>query len=141
MAFIIPIFLVLVLGVVELGRAFAAYNTLSHSVRAAARHLSVGDVDAQRRLEAQCVVVTGLPETNGAACAASAQLPGLRMDQVTIFAPPDPAVTNVLTGPSTGSISLVSVSLGGYTLPSVTQYLVPNIPLGSISATVPFVFF
>lgn len=130
-----------VLGTVEFGRALYAYDTLAKSVRSAARYLAVGRPEqAQRQLEARCIVVTGRPVTAGAGCSGTPQLPGLTTAMVTILEPSTNAgVNQVVTG--AGQIALVTVSVSGYPLSSFAAVLYSSITLGPISATMPFIFF
>jgi Flp pilus assembly protein TadG len=139
---LVTMFLVpMVIGVVEVGRALYAYDTLAKSVRSAARYLSVGTPSsAARQLEAICIVVTGTPGTSGGACSGNAQLPGLTTGMVTILEPSTSnAVRSIATG--AGLVDAVTVSVSGYPLSQIASVLYGGLTLGDISVTVPYVFF
>jgi len=87
---IIPVLLLMLLGVSEIGRAIVRYNALTKAVEAGARHAAqyalfgttgVVNLDAQLVSEAQNVVVFGNPNGNGAPV-----LPGFGAANVTVTA-------------------------------------------------------
>lgn len=131
----------LLAGLVSFGRAVQAWDTLARSVRAAARHLSVGPFsDPAWQWQARCLAVTGSPATTGAGCAAPPLLPGLSPQMVTIIEPAStPAMRQVLTG--VGSVDLLSVSIESYSLPVLGTPAGPSIPLGRVSVTLTHGFF
>lgn len=142
-AVVATLFVGLVLGIVDVGRAFYAYDVLAKSVRAAARHVATGKPDdAQRLAQARCIVLTGAPTLNGTACSGKAQLPDLSESTVTItiLTPANSqGVNDVLTG--VGTIDLITVSVSGYPMSKITSLLFPDLVLGSISSTMPNVNF
>ena len=71
---VLPVILLLILGVTEIGRALIRYNALTKSVQDGARHAAafairgstgVVDIDAQLTSEVQNVVVYGNPDGTG----------------------------------------------------------------------------
>lgn len=142
-AVVATLFVSLALGIVDVGRAFYAYDILAKSVRAAARHVATGKLDdAQRLAQARCIVLTGSPVLSGSACSGTPQLPDLSESTVTItiLTPANTqGVNDVLTG--VGTIDLVTVSVSGYPMSKITALLFPDLVLGSISSTMPNVNF
>jgi Flp pilus assembly protein TadG len=140
-ALVMTVLVPLVLGAVEFGRAVAAWDTLARSTRAAARYLAVGTpADAARQLQARCIVVTGSPDTAGGACARSALLTGLTVQQVAILEPAaSPAVRAVATG--AGTLDLVTVTVSGWRFPALGWSVLPGFNFSPISVTMPYVFF
>jgi len=120
---LIPL-LLLGFGITEFGRAIYSYNTLTKSVRDAARYLTTktpGDVVAHG--VAKCLAVYG-----NAGCSAPALAPGLTTDMV--------AVTDVSGLPTgTGTINTVTVSINGYPYNSVVEFVMPDLTFGNIAIT------
>ena len=124
-------------GITELGRAIYQYNTLAKATRDAARFLSMRDaVDAAAKDQARCLAVYGKP-----VCGTDAAplVPGLTTAMVSICdavaCPADHAAQG-----SAPVINLVTVSIGGpgatpYTFQSLVSFVVPDIPFGTIGAT------
>jgi len=50
MAITLPVLLLLLVGMAELGRAFYQYNTLNKSIRAAARYLSIEAIEGESKI-------------------------------------------------------------------------------------------
>jgi len=122
----------MIFGTTELGRAIYSYNTLTKTVRDAARHLSQhGPGDAVIAAEARCLAVDGTTDCSGTAPVA----PGLTTAMVAIcdasLCPGTHA--NQPTGLST--ISLVTVSIQGYAYTSLVQFVIPNMTFNNISTT------
>jgi len=99
-ALILPMLLILIFTVTELGRAFYQYNVLAKSVREAARYLSVRspgvDID-----KAKNILVYGKPGGGS-----SPVVPGLSLSNV-----PDPVWSSAGAFPA---FNTVTVSIAGY---------------------------
>lgn len=99
-ALVLPMLLILIFTVTELGRAFYQYNVLAKSVREAARYLSVRspgvDVD-----KAKNILVYGKPGGGS-----SPVVPGLSLSNV-----PDPVWSSAGAFPA---FNTVTVSITGY---------------------------
>ena len=135
--FLIP----LTVGVVEVGRALYAYDTLAKSVRSAARYLAtVRPNDAADRQRATCLAVTGSIANSGGTCSGTPLLPGLTSGMVTIL---EPSTSNEvrLVATGSGTLDMVTVAISGYPLATLGSAIFPNLTLGTISVTVPYVFF
>ena len=124
-ALALPMLLMLMLPILEFGRAYYQYNTIAKSVRQAARYLSVRSpgVDADK---ARNIVVYGNPAGTG-----TPLVPGLSLSNV-----PTP------TWGTTGSypvLNTVTVSVTGYTfvplVKGVSWIAFDGITYGSIQAT------
>jgi hypothetical protein len=124
-ALILPMFVMLLFLTTEFGRAYYQYDTITKSVRQAARYLSVR---AQGRdiANAKNIIVYGNPNGTG-----SPLVPGLSLSNV-----PDPVWS------STGSypvMNTVTVSVTGFTFVpmagSVFGMRLNNIVFGTIQAT------
>ena len=89
LALILPLYLMLMLGVAELGRACYEYNTLNKLVRAGAKYISreansgagVVDITNAKRNATRNLVVFGTPAGTG-----SALLSGLTVSNITVTA-------------------------------------------------------
>jgi len=99
-ALILPMLLILIFTVTELGRAFYQYNVLTKSVREAARYLSVraAGVDVDK---AKNILVYGKPGGGS-----SPVVPGLSLSNV-----PDPVWSSAGAFPA---FNTVTVSITGY---------------------------
>ena len=124
-ALALPMLLMLMLPILEFGRAYYQYNTIAKSVRQAARYLSVRSpgVDADK---ARNIVVYGNPAGTG-----TPLVPGLSLSNV-----PTP------TWGTTGSypvLNTVTVTVTGYTfvplVKGVSWIAFDDIAFGSIQAT------
>ena len=124
-ALALPMLLMLMLPILEFGRAYYQYNTIAKSVRQAARYLSVRSpgVDADK---ARNIVVYGNPAGTG-----TPLVPGLSLSNV-----PTP------TWGTTGSypvLNTVTVTVTGYTfvplVKGVSWIAFDGITYGSIQAT------
>jgi Flp pilus assembly protein TadG len=124
-ALALPMLLIVMLPILEFGRAYYQYNTIAKSVRQAARYLSVRspgvDVDKARN-----IVVYGNPAGTG-----TPLVPGLSLSNV-----PTP------TWSTTGSypiLNTVTVTVTGYTfvplVKGVSWIAFDDIAFGSIQAT------
>jgi Flp pilus assembly protein TadG len=124
-ALALPMLLIVMLPILEFGRAYYQYNTVAKSVRQAARYLSVRspgvDVDKARN-----IVVYGNPAGTG-----TPLVPGLSLSNV-----PTP------TWSTTGSypiLNTVTVTVTGYTfvplVKGVSWIAFDDIAFGSIQAT------
>lgn len=124
-ALALPMLLMLMLPILEFGRAYYQYNTLAKSVRQAARYLSVRspgiDVDKARN-----IVVYGNPAGTG-----TPLVPGLSLSNV-------PTPTWSTTG-SYPTLNTVTVTVTGYTfvplVKGVSWIAFDDITLGTIQAT------
>ncbi|MEW5978881.1 MAG: TadE/TadG family type IV pilus assembly protein [Acidobacteriota bacterium] len=79
LAMVLPFLLLLVAGIIEFGRAYYQYNTLSKAVRVAARYMSSRPWLANERTNATRMVVYGNVDGTG-----SPILPGLSTSNVQI---------------------------------------------------------
>lgn len=94
MAILVPVFLLLMLGTAEFGRAIYEYNTLTKAVREGARFLSaralngagVVDMSTDDQLTAQRLVVYGNPGGTG-----TPRLAGFEIDDVEVDTTVPPA--------------------------------------------------
>lgn len=103
MAIVLPIVLMLMLPIGEIGRAYYQYSRLSHRVHAAARHVAenalagtsgVPTITDQLRLEAQRLVVYGTPSGLG-----TPVVPGLATSAVDVSITPTGLVRVQLLAP------------------------------------------
>ena len=78
-AMTLPLLLLIVLGVIEFGRAYFQYNTLSKAVRQGARYMSMHAYDPIELTRAQNIAIYGNREGTGSPC-----LPGLAAGNITI---------------------------------------------------------
>lgn len=122
-AILLPLLVLIAFGITEYGRAVYQYDTLTKSVRSAARLLSQYGPDGSHDAQARCLAVFG-----NRTCAGSPLLPGLNTGQVIIE-----THSNLPTG--AGSINVVTVAIRDYPFTSLVPALVPNIRFGSIAAT------
>lgn len=121
----------MIFGTTELGRAIYSYNTLSKTVRDAARHLSQhGPGDTTIAAEARCLAVYGTSDCTGTAVA-----PGLTTAMVALCDASLCAGTHANQPTGLGSVNLVTVSVQGYAYNSVVQFVVPNMTFNNIAAT------
>lgn len=142
--------LILCFGITELGRALYYYNGLDKATRGAVRYLStfdmsappVGETAASIRTKAQLMAVCG-----SVSCNPSAPLvPGLAVANVSICDPVACTAThkNVLTGQ--GSVSLVTVTVGGtgnatYSFTSIVPWVIPDFSYAPMSSTMASQYF
>ncbi len=83
MAFVVLIFLFLLFGIIEFGRALWTYNTIVHATRAGARWAVVNvqsDSDSANKTKVQNLVVYGNPNISSG----NPILPGLTTSMVTV---------------------------------------------------------
>jgi len=118
-------------GTTELGRAIYSYNTLSKTVRDAARHLSQhGPGDTTIATEARCLAVYGNSDCSGTAVA-----PGLTTAMVSLCDATLCSGTHANQPTGLGSVNLVTVAIQGYTYNSLVQFVVPSMTFNNISVT------
>lgn len=122
----------LAFGITEFGRAIYSYNTLTKSVRNAARYMtSKAPGDPTEHAIAKCMAVYG-----STVCSGPLLAPGLTTAMVrtcdAILTCPGVANT-VLTG--TGTINTVTVMISGYPYNSFVEYVMPDITFGDIAIT------
>lgn len=126
LALVIPFLIVMSFLVAEFGRAIWQYNTLTKSVRDAARYLSV-QTPGTNVTQAQNLAVYGTTTAGSTPLA-----PGLTTGMVSATWPP----TQVGTNPA---ISVVTVTISGYSFqsmwPSVFGLPLGNVPFSNITAT------
>lgn len=138
LALVLTIMLTLVFGVVDIGRALYAYDTMAKSARAAARFLSADDpADTTRQTQARCIAIYGSPTCGGTPLAE-----GLDSGDVTVsflYPAANPGVDNIESG--FGGVDLVTVSISGYRFSAIVSAAIPDLVLGPVSVTVPYVFF
>jgi Flp pilus assembly protein TadG len=128
---LIPL-VILAFGITEYGRAIYTYNTLTKSVRDAARHLtSQTPGDAAEHAIAKCMAVYGNRDCEGSPLA-----PGLNVDMVDTC-DRITSCTGVTTSLTTGSgtINLVVVRIHGYPYDSIVEFVMPDITFGNISTS------
>ncbi|WP_153108956.1 TadE/TadG family type IV pilus assembly protein [Propionivibrio limicola] len=128
---LIPL-VILVFGITEYGRAIYTYNTLTKSVRDAARYLtSQTPGDTNEHATAKCMAAFGNPD-----CSGSPLAPGLTTGMVQTC---DRILTcgGVTTSLSTGSgtINLVVVRIQGYPYDSFVEFVMPDITFEAISTS------
>lgn len=118
---LIPLLLILA-GVAEFGRAMVYYNTIVKGARDAARLMSTqtpSDPDyAVLSTSAACTAVYG-----NTACAGQTLLPGLTTGMVSFCDPLACAGTHAGVPTGTGAANLVTVTVSGYTFPSIGGFL------------------
>jgi Flp pilus assembly protein TadG len=151
LALIMVPLLILCFGITELGRALYYYNGLVKATRGAVRYLAVqslasppmGETADSIRLKARSLAVCG-----ALACSPAAVplVPGLTLAQVAVCDPVGCPAThgNVPTGQ--GSVSLVSVSVGGmgsasYGFVSLVPWVIPNLTFSPVTSTMAAQFF
>ena len=116
-AMVLPLLLLIVLGVIEFGRAYYQYNTLSKAVREGARYMSMHAYDPIELTRAQNITVYGNREGTG-----SPSLPGLAVGNITITPRnPDTAGGASRTNPP----RWVRVGVTGYTFQPMFPGIVP----------------
>jgi Flp pilus assembly protein TadG len=123
-AFVILIFLFLLFGIIEFGRALWTYNTIVQSTRAAARWAVVNvtsDTDTTNKDRAKNVVVYGYPDVSSG----NPILPGLSTGLVTVGV--QPIEVDSAGRPISQKIS---VKVTGY----IFRFLVPIAPTMTIPA-------
>jgi Flp pilus assembly protein TadG len=136
LAISLTLLVTIVFGITEFGRAIFQYNTLTKSVRDAARFVAVRDPSAATAIaQTKCIAVYGNPDCSGNPLAA-----GLTTSMVSVCQAMDPAcaATHQAQGASP-VINLVSVTIGGsatpYSFTSVVPFVVPSFNFGAVSAT------
>lgn len=131
LGFLLTPLVLMIFGTTELGRAIYSYNTLSKTVRDAARHLSQhGPGDTVIAAEARCLAVYGSTDCTGTRVA-----PGLTTAMVALCDASLCVGTHANQPTGLGSVNLVTVGIQGYTYNSVIQFVVPNMTFNNISAT------
>ena len=138
---VIPL-LVLLTGITEYGRALYYYNSITKSVRDAARLLSTqtpADPGYGALVNgATCTVIHG-----NATCTGAPLVPGLAAAMVSICDPAACPATHAAQATGTGVANLVTVTLGGqtpYTFTSIAPFVpaifgVPSFNFAPISVT------
>lgn len=128
---LLPLLVVMIFGTTELGRAIYTYNTLSKTVRDAARHLSQhGAGQATIQAEARCLAVHGNSDCTGAALA-----PGLTTSAVQICDPLNCPATHANQTTGLGSVNLVTVAIQGYAYGSMVEFVIPDMTFNDIAVT------
>jgi Flp pilus assembly protein TadG len=122
-------------GITEFGRAIYQYNTLAKSARDATRYLSTQSPgDAAAWTKATCLAVYGTFDCSGTPLA-----PGLTTAMVSICDASNCAGTHQAQATGSGTINLVTTTIGGgqnpYSFVSLVPFVVPNINFGPISVT------
>lgn len=126
---IIPMMLML-FGVMEYGRAIYQYNTLTKSVRDAARYLSTVAPGAGHA-EARNLVVCG----STTPCGTNALAPGLTTGMVTICDATNCSGTHASQATGSGTVNLVTVTITGYVFQSVINAPINGVTLGMPNVT------
>jgi len=114
-AMVLPLLLLIALGVIEFGRAYFQYNTLSKAVREGARYMSMHAYDPIELAKVQNITVYGNREGTGSAC-----LPGLTVGNIAIT-PRNPDTGASRTNPP----RWVRVGVTGYTFQPMFPGIVP----------------
>jgi len=114
-AMTLPLLLLIVLGVIEFGRAYFQYNTLSKAVRQGARYMSMHAYDPIELTRTQNITVYGNREGTGSPC-----LPGLAAGNITIT-PRNPDTGASRTNPP----RWIRVGVTGYTFQPMFPGIVP----------------
>lgn len=132
----LPLF-ILVMGVVEGGRALHEYNTLAKSVRDAVRYQvtrspSGSDSDT---LVARCLALTGSTAVSGGNCSSPPLLPRLELSMVSVCDRVSCAGTHQLQPTGRGVVNLVSVTVSNYGFESMVPFVMPSITFGPVNAT------
>lgn len=132
LAFLLPLLLAMTFGTVELGRAVYTYNTLAKTVRDAARHLSQhGPGDPDVAAQARCLAVYGITNCTGSETPVA---PGLTTAAIQICDALSCA-DHAAQPTGLGVVSLVSVTVSGYSYNSIIELVVPSMTFNNISAT------
>ncbi len=123
---VMPVVLIM-LAIVEFGRAVLVYNLLVRNVRDAARHVAMASpaaIDVARG-EARCLAYNATFTCDG-----DPSVPDLTPDMIDVPAP-------VLEGTAGGDINLVQVSVVGYAYGSIflSNYIGATVPFNTISAS------
>lgn len=134
----------LTFGVTELGRAAYQYNTMTKSVRDAARYLSE-ITPGSPALPVQCLAITGVVSNNGSSCSGTPLVQGLSAANVQVCDRVScPASCNlvpiVVGGVTRGVANLSTVTLNAsassaLAFTSLVSAVVPSFKFGAISAT------
>lgn len=136
LAIVLGILVLVLAGATEFGRALVQYDTLTKSVRAAARYASVFDTeqDPLARGRAACLAVHGSTD-----CEGPPLLTGLTLAQVRVDNPiTDPSLAAwPALGAQNGTLALVRVRIEGFTFRSALTGLVSPISLGTVQAHMP----
>jgi Flp pilus assembly protein TadG len=126
MAFVVMLFLFLLFGILEFGRALWTYNTIIQATRAAARWAVVNvasDGDTTKKDKVKNIVVYGYPDVSSG----NPILPGLDSSMVNV------SIVTLETDSSTPPKPInqkVSVQVNGYQF----QFLIPLAPTITIPA-------
>lgn len=147
LALILPVMLIVVFGITELGRALYQYNALVKATRDAVRYLAQqdlvnppsGETASSIRAKTILVAVCGAPDCTDP----TPRFPGqtLKEAQAKVSLCDYLSCANhkgVLTGQ--GTVDLVSVTIGGtgdqaFNFTSLIPYVVPNIAFAPIKTT------
>jgi Flp pilus assembly protein TadG len=150
LAFILPLMLILVFGITEIGRALYQYNGLVKATRGAVRYfaqydLTNEDVAAVRNNTIKRAVYgapTSCSDAKQLACTypTTPLVSGLKEAQVTLcdYLTCIGSHKGVLTGQ--GTVDLVTVTIGGsgdltFNFKSMMSYVIPDIAFSPIKAT------
>ena len=112
---VLPLLLLIALGVVEFGRAYYQYNTLTKAVREGARYMSMHAYDTDELARAKNMTVFGNREGTGSPC-----LPGLGVGNIAVT-PRNPSSATSPTNPP----RWVKVSVTGYNFQPLFTKVVP----------------
>lgn len=146
LALILPVMLILVFGITEIGRALFQYNGLVKATRGAARYLEQQDLanlsaSTTPTLDEVYATTKALTVCGKENCAGQEPLvTGLSTAQVTLCDYLTCAATHrgVLTGQ--GTVDLVTVTIGGsgdlaFSFKSMMSYVIPDITFSAIKTT------
>jgi len=123
----------LTFGITEFGRALHEFNSVTKTVRDAARYQSTatpGDT-----LGGRCLALSGSPANNGSTCTGTTLLPGLTLAQISVCDRLSCPATHNLQATTRGVVNLVTVTITGYQFNSMVPFAMPSIAFGAISAT------
>lgn len=152
LALILPVMLILVFGITELGRALFQYNALVKATRGAARYLAQQDLanlsaSTTPTLNEVYATTKALVVCGASSCSdanTSERFPGLTateaMDKVSLCDYLTCAATHHGVQTGQGTVDLVTVTIGGagdlaFSFKSMMPYAIPDISFSPIKTT------
>lgn len=132
MALLLPLLILLLFGVMELGRAIYQYNALAKAVRDSARYLSqFAPGNDATTLAARSMVVCGATDCSGK----TPLVPGMSLSHVSVRDRITDAGSHNLQSTGRGTLNLVRVEVSGFTFRSLATSFIPDVPFSPIQAT------
>lgn len=132
--------MLLTLAAADFGRAVHQYDTLTKSVRDAARYQSTVLPGAAGQLPAKCLALTGKLSNSGTACTGTPLLPGLTLSNIAVC-DRETCVSNhkqqstSVSGGVGGSVDLVTVTITGYVFTSMAPVVAATFTYLPVHAT------